>query len=134
MRNVSKPRVNDARDRTLTDEELACLQDAARDVGPRGLAMHPSRCAQRSAARGVWGLRVSDIDFAQSTVHLSNTKNADAPSPMAREALQRLVAAAERRCEDRLIPVGDAVAVVWPQADPRPCKVVRKEVLTEECC
>lgn len=116
MRSVSKLRVNDARNRTLSDAELECLQSAASSSRAAWLG-DALVVLVRSAMRRseLWGLNVGDIDFKQSTAHLSDTKNGSARDvplcPTAREALQRLVTAAEERHSDRLIPVSDAAAI-----------------------
>lgn len=142
MRGVTKPRVNDARDRTLSDAELSALQTAARNGKAPWLADVLVVLVRSAMRRGeLWGLTVADIDFEHSTCHLSDTKNGSARDvpldPQAREALQRLVQAAQGRAqaqgrgrgrvaglaavtapsaatgaEDlRLVPVGDPAAV-----------------------
>ncbi|MBE0548425.1 MAG: tyrosine-type recombinase/integrase [Rubrivivax sp.] len=144
MRGVSKPRVNDARDRTLSDAELSALQAAARTGKAPWLADVLVVLVRSAMRRGeLWGLTAADIDFEQSTCHLSDTKNGSARDvpldPQAREALQRLVQAAQARAQAqgrgrgrgpvvksdatmapsaatgaenlRLVPVGDPAAV-----------------------
>lgn len=116
MRSVSKPRVNDSRDRTLSDAELTCLQAAALSSRAAWLGDALVVLVRSAMRRGeLWGLKVAEIDFAQSTAHLSDTKNGSARDvplcPVARGALQRLVNAAEGRGSDSLIPLSDAAAI-----------------------
>ena len=116
MRGVSKPRVNDSRDRILSDEELTCLQAAARSSRATWLGDALVVLVRSAMRRGeLWGLRVGDIDFSKSTAHLSDTKNGmarDVPlCPMAREALQRLVTSAQARNSACLVPVSDPAAI-----------------------
>ena len=116
MRSVSKPRVNDARDRILSDEELACLQAAAQSSRATWLGDALIVLVRSAMRRGeLWGLKVADVDFARSTAHLADSKNnssRDVPlCPMAREALQRLVVAASSRGSTSLIPVTDPAAI-----------------------
>jgi integrase len=116
VRRVSKPRLSDARDRTITDEEIRYLVDAARGSRAGWLAQVVvvlSRSAMRRSE--LWSLKAGDVDYDASTVHLPDSKNGCARSvplcPEAREALGQLEASANRRKEVRLVPVADPAAV-----------------------
>jgi len=132
MRSVSKPRVNDARDRTFTADELAHLQAAAKSGKAPWLADALVVLVRSAMRRGeLWGLKVCDIDFKCSTAHLRDTKNGSARDvpldPVAREALQRLAASAKAKAkastvvvdikpgtatgDESIIPVGDPAAI-----------------------
>lgn len=102
MRSVSKPRVNDGRNRTLTDAELSALQAAANTGKAPWLADVLVVLVRSAMRRGeLWSLTVEDIDFEASTCHLSDTKNGSARDvpldPQALQALQRLTQAAQAR-------------------------------------
>lgn len=104
MRSVSKPRVSDARDRTLTAQELAALQAAATTSKAAWIGDALVVLVRSAMRRGeLWGLAVADIDFGQSIAHLADTKNGSARDvpldPMAQEALRRLATAALARAK-----------------------------------
>ena len=116
MRSVTKPRVNDARGRTLADDELAALQAAASTSKAAWLGDAIVVLVRSAMRRGeLWGMKIEDIDFDQFTAHLADTKNGSARDvpldPMALEALQRLAAAARLRGTVNIIPVGHPHAV-----------------------
>ncbi len=116
MRSVRKPKVNDARDRTLSDEEQRYLLEAARTSRAKWLADVLVVLLRSAMRRGeLWGLKCSDVDFSRSVAHLSDTKNGSARDvplcPQAAAALRRLVDAAQARGRVELVPVADPHAV-----------------------
>lgn len=116
LHSVRKPRVNDARDRTLTDEERRYLLAAAGSSRAGWLADVLVVLLQSAMRRGeLWGLQRADVDFDQSTAHLADTKNGSARDvPLcgqALAALRRLDAAAAARGGTALVPLSDPHAV-----------------------
>lgn len=110
MRGVTKPRVNDARDRTLSDDERRYLLAAAAGRGT-WLADALTVLLRSAMRRGeLFGLQRADVDYAQATAHLRDTKNGSARDvplcPQALDALRRLDTAASARGSGSLIPVG----------------------------
>ena len=100
LKSVTKPRVNDARDRVLSDDELAALQGAAKTSRAPWIGDALTVLVRSAMRRGeLWGLKVDDIDFERSTCYLADTKNGTARTvplcPTAREALKRLAVAAQ---------------------------------------
>lgn len=113
---VRKPTVSDSRARTLSGDELDYLQRAAAGSRAAWLADVLVVLCRSAMRRGeVWGLQRGDVDYAQSTAHLADTKNGssrDVPlCPDARDALHRLEASATTRGSTALVPVADAHAV-----------------------
>lgn len=116
MQSVRKPRVSDARERVLTDEERGYLLAAARTSRAHWLADALVVLLQSAMRRSeLWGLAVGAVDFEVATAHLSDTKNGTARDvplcPDALAALRRLADASKARRADRLIPVSDPHAV-----------------------
>lgn len=116
LRSVRKPRVNDARDRTLSDEERAWLLEAARTSRAQWLADVLVVLLRSAMRRGeLWGLQADAIDWEARTAHLDDTKNGTARDvplcPEALAALRRLADAATARGEARLVPLADPHAV-----------------------
>lgn len=116
MRSVSKPRVSDARERTLSASEFQYLQAAAQTSRAPWLADAIVVLLRTAMRRGeLWGLRTKGIDFEKSVAHLADTKNGVARNvplcPVSREALRRLADAAQRRGDEGVIPVGNAAAI-----------------------
>lgn len=114
---VSKPRANDARDRTLTPDELAALLDAAStSKAAAWLAPVVVLLTHSAMRRGeVFGLRRQDVDFNRAIAHLDDTKNGSARDvplcPRSLDALRQLAEAAEKRGDARLLPIGSAGSV-----------------------
>ena len=116
LHSVRKPRVSDARDRVLSDDERRCLLGAAGSSRADWLADVLVVLLQSAMRRGeLWGLQRGAVDFAQATAHLAETKNGSARDvplcPDALAALRRLDAAACERGSDALVPVADPHAV-----------------------
>jgi len=116
VRSIRKPSANDARDRTVTPEELAYIQQAAASSRAKWLGDVLTILQTSAMRRGeLWGLKVGAVDFEASTAHLSDTKNGSARDvplcPTALAALRRLQDAAEHRRGDTLVPVASAHAV-----------------------
>lgn len=116
VRSVRKPRVSDARDRVLTDEERGYLLAAAHTSRAHWLADALVVLLQSAMRRSeLWGLRLGAVDFEGATAHLADTKNGttrDVPlCPEALAAMRRLADAARERGSDALIPVSDPHAV-----------------------
>jgi integrase len=116
MRSVRKPRVNDARDRVLSDEEQGYVLAAARTSRAKWLADVLVVLLRSAMRRGeLWGLKCGDVDFVRAVAHLSDTKNGSARDvplcPQASAALRRLVEAAQMAGRAELVPVADAHAV-----------------------
>lgn len=114
--SVRKPRVSDARDRVMTDDERRYLLASATTSRAGWLADALIVLLQTAMRRGeLAGLTRHDVDFSRATAHLSDTKNGsdrDVPlCPQAVDALRRLGAAAGARGSDQLIPVSDAHAL-----------------------
>lgn len=116
MASVRKPRVDDARDRIMTDDERRYLLAAAGTSRADWLADVLVVLLKSAMRRGeLWGLKRADVDYEQSTAHLADTKNGsarDAPlCPEALAALRRLDTAAKARKADALVPLSDPHAV-----------------------
>ncbi len=116
MCNVTKPRVSDARDRTLTEDELRYLQGAAATSRADWLGPVLVILLRSAMRRGeLWGLQRGDVDFAGSVAHLADTKNGTARDvplcPQALQALRTLADGASARGETALVPVTDPHAV-----------------------
>lgn len=126
VKGVRRPRVNDARDRVLTDEERRWLlagAAAGRQVWLSDALVVLLHSAMRRGE--LWGLTVGDVDLSKGVARLSSerTKTGKAREvPLdgpAREALGRLAERAAGQAEAaalptegaRLIPVSDAPAV-----------------------
>jgi integrase len=110
---VSRPKVADARSRTLSADEMSYLTNAATTSKATWLAPALIVLTQSAMRRGELAmLQCADVDFVACTAHLSDTKAGvarDVPlCPKAVAALQALVGAAKVRGDARLIPV-DAV-------------------------
>lgn len=108
--SVRKPRVSDARDRTLSEAERQALLAAARAGRGGWLADALVVLLQSAMRRGeLVGLHRADVDFGAATAHLADTKNGSARDvplcPLALAALSRLDAAAAVRGAARLLPV-----------------------------
>jgi integrase len=113
---VRKPRANDARDRTLDAEEQDWLMQAARSSRADWLPDCITVLLRTAMRRGeLHGLTISDVDFENSTAHLSDTKNGEARDvpvdTVALAALGRLAVQAGLRGEETLLPVGDPAAI-----------------------
>ena len=116
LASVRKPRVNDARDRVLTDEERAYLMGAAGTSRADWLADVLVVLLQSAMRRGeCFGLQRGDVDFEQATAYLADTKNGSARDvplcPLALAALRRLDAAAAAAGRPALVPLSDPHAV-----------------------
>lgn len=116
MASVRKPRVDDARDRIMSADERRYLLAAASSSRADWLADVLVVLLRSAMRRGeLWGLKRADLDFEQSTAHLSDTKNGSARDvpfcPEALAALRRLDAAAKARNSDALVPLSDPHAV-----------------------
>lgn len=105
------PRASPGRSRTLSDEELHWLMVAARSSPatwlPNALTVLMTTAMRRSE---LLCLDPRDIDLQKGVALLRDTKNGRPRlvplAPMARQALQRLIAAAEARGSTKLLPVG----------------------------
>lgn len=116
LASVRKPRVNDARDRVLTDEERAYLMGAAGTSRADWLADVLVVLLQSAMRRGeCFGLQRGDVDFEQATAHLADTKNGSARDvplcPLALAALRRLEAAAAAAGRPALVPASSPPAL-----------------------
>lgn len=116
MHSVRKPRVADARDRIMSDDERRYLLAAADTSRAAWLADALTVLLRSAMRRGeLWGLKRGAVDFDRATAHLADTKNGSARDvplcPDALGALRRLDAAARARGDDALVPVGDPHAV-----------------------
>jgi integrase len=113
--SVRKPRVNDARDRILSDDERRYLMAAAGTSRAGWLADVLVVLLQSAMRRGeLWGLQRTDVDYPQAVVHLAESKTGarDVPCcPLTLVALRRLDAAAEQRGSEALVPLSDPHAV-----------------------
>lgn len=108
---VSRPRVNDARDRTLTDAELVYLMRAAVTSKARWFA--PALVVLlRSAMRRseLFSMGINDVDLVAGLARLHDSKNGEPRCvPLcqrAREAMGHLIALAKTERRETLIPVG----------------------------
>jgi integrase len=111
LARVSKPRVADGRDRTLSTVEVGHLLSAAQTSKATWLA--PALTVLLSAAmrRGeLFALTLPDLDFERATAHLPDTKNGTARDvplcPRSVAALRQLAVAAQQRGDVRLLPIG----------------------------
>jgi integrase len=109
--SVRRPKVADARTRTLSADEMRYLMLAAKTSRAVWLAPALIVLTQTAMRRGeLTLLQCTDIDFASCTAHLSDTKAGvarDVPlCPKAVSAVQTLVEAAKARGDTKLIPVG----------------------------
>lgn len=116
LHSVRKPRVSDARDRVMGDEERAYLMAAAGTSRSTWLADVLVILLRSAMRRGeLWGLKRGDVDYVQSTAHLTDTKNGSARfvplCPDALAALRRLDEAAKAQGVEALVPVSDPHAV-----------------------
>jgi integrase len=132
--SVRKPKVNDARDRVLLDEERRYLLAAGRACRGGWLADALLVLLQSAMRRGeLAGLKRADVDFDAATAHLSDTKNGaarDVPlCPQALDALRRLDSAAKEAKRERLLPVqhGHAVTLSFRRAVARAQKQYAKD-------
>ena len=116
LNSVRKPRVSDARDRVLTDEERRYLLAAAATSRADWLADVLVVLLQSAMRRGeLWGLQRADVDYSLAVAHLADTKNGSARDvplcPLALAALRRLDAAAADAGRSALVPLSDPHAV-----------------------
>lgn len=116
LASVRKPRVNDARDRVLSDDERRYLMAAAGTSRADWLSDVLVVLLQSAMRRGeLWGLQRADVDYAQAVAHLADTKNGSARDvplcPLALAALRRLDEAAEARRSTALVPLSEPHAV-----------------------
>lgn len=108
---VRKPRVSDARSRTLTELEWQWLMHAANSSPARWLP-HALTILARSAMRRseLFSLERGAVDYEGRTAMLKDTKNGDARAvpldPQALEALRALDKMAEAQRASQLLPVG----------------------------
>ena len=116
VHSVRKPRANDARERTMDDEEQEWLMKAARSSRAHWLPDTITVLLRSAMRRGeLFSLTRADVDFDARTAHLSDTKNGsdrDVPlCPQALESLRRLASRAEARGVEALLPVSDPAAI-----------------------
>ena len=113
---VARPRVDDARNRTLNDDELAALTAAAETSKARWLAPALIILSRSAMRRGeLFKLRRDDIDFDARVARLSDTKNGSARDvplcPRSLAALRALADDAKARDEQCLLPVDAAGSI-----------------------
>jgi len=113
---VARPRVNDRRERVLSDEERGYLMQAAGTSKAEWLPAALTLLMNSAMRRGeVFGLQRKDIDFGACVAFLADTKNGSARNvplcPKSLAALRLLVDAAPNRPDAQLLPVGDAGSV-----------------------
>lgn len=111
LSKVRMPRLGEGRARTLDAEEWAWLMRAAVSSKATWLADALTVLARTAMRRSeLFGLPRSAIDFEACIARLADTKNGCSRSvpldPIAKEAMQRLAAAAEARKEAQLLAVG----------------------------
>lgn len=108
---VSKPRVADGRDRTLSAEELKYLMLAASTSKATWLSAALTVLMNSAMRRSeLFGLKRGDVDYERAVAHLSDTKagcSRDVPlCPRSLAALQELDTASKARGDDGLMPFG----------------------------
>ena len=106
---VRKPRVNDSRNRTLSDEEVAYVMAAAITSKATWLAPALTVLMHSAMRRSeLFGLKRGDVDFDRATARLDDTKNGigrDVPlCPRSLAALKELCGESEARGDDVLLP------------------------------
>ncbi len=106
---VSKPRVADGRDRTLSPDELKYLMLAAASSKAAWLSSALTVLMSSAMRRSeLFGLKRQDVDATTSTARLHDTKNGSARDvplcPRALAALQELGVAATKRGDEALLP------------------------------
>lgn len=111
LSKVRTPRLGEGRARTLDADEWAWLMRAAASSKAAWLADALTVLARTAMRRSeLFGLPRSAIDFEACTARLADTKNGSSRlvplDPVAKEAMQRLAAAAEARKESHLLSVG----------------------------
>jgi integrase len=116
VHSVRKPRVNDARERVLSDDERRYLLTAARASRAKWLPDALVVLLHSAMRRGeLCGLRVPDVDLSAATAHLADTKNGTARDvplcPASLGALRNLAQMAADRDDDKIIPLSDSHAM-----------------------
>ncbi|WIT10469.1 site-specific integrase [Paucibacter sediminis] len=120
MRNISRLKFNDARDRIVDAAEYQYLVTAARTGRAKWMADALDVLEHSAMRRGeLWGLKPADVNFHQSVARLRDSKNGHARDvplcPTSASALQRLCDAARLRSQvgrsSYLIPVADPGAI-----------------------
>ena len=106
---VSKPRIADGRDRTLSEDELKYLMAAAHSSKATWLSAALTVLMNSAMRRGeLFALRRQDVDARMRTARLHDTKNGSARDvplcPRSLAALQEMDVAAKARGEDSLMP------------------------------
>lgn len=135
MRQVSKPKVRDARTRTLSEAEARYLALATKGARARWLA-DAVEVLMRSAMRRseLVGLQCSDVDLTAGVAHLRDTKNGEARDvplcPEAKEALARLMASAGKGKGAKVLPINDPEALSFAF---RRAVVRAQERYSEDC-
>jgi len=134
MRSVRKPTVRDSRTRTLDAEEVRYLNLATAAARAKWLSdavtLYVSTAMRRSE---LVSLRCSDVDLTRSVAVLRDGKTGgrEVPlCPVAKAALERLIAAAAERGQLGVLPIEDpeAVSFAFRRA------VVRARARYEEDC
>lgn len=108
---VSKPRVADGRDRTLSVEEVRYLMETASTSKAAWLSSSLTVLMNSAMRRSeLFGLKRQDVDASTSTARLHDTKNGSARDvplcPRSLAALQELAGAAQARGDVALLPLG----------------------------
>ena len=113
---VARPRVNDRRERVLSEDERGYLMRAADTSKATWLSATLTLLMNSAMRRGeVFGLQRKDIDFDAAVAFLAETKNGSARNvplcPRSLAALRLLADAAPDKPDALLLPVGDAGSV-----------------------
>lgn len=108
---IRKPRVSDARNRIMSDDETAYLMAAAMTSKARWLAPALTVLLHAAVRRSeLFGLKRSDVDYDLAVAHLRDAKAGarDVPlCPRSLSALQELDSDAASRGGDALLPFGE---------------------------
>lgn len=113
---VSRPRVNDRRERVLSLDEQGYILRAAATSKARWLAPALTVLMNSAMRRGeLFTLRVGDVDFGAAVAHLHDTKNGlprDVPlCPASLAGLRELADMAGNKTAAKLVPVGEVGSV-----------------------